>query len=212
MKYYSFQATCSKRKGCEVKCTTHLPEASALSIQTSAAGLLHHGCLHLRFLRTAFVSLLLVFCPKRKTTQKSSYPPRWIVNISDMEFQQCSCSTPVGLLSAVSAVKAALLPADLLPPPPPHRSPRSWQRSACDSVTSRQIFQLRGSPVTPASSRRRPLQRRWSGVKRRCSGVCLILLDGGVKAHATTAHSSASSFILRFAGSFSPSSRRSSHE
>lgn len=57
---------------------------------------------------------LACFCHKPKTTQKSYYPSRWIVNISDLKSQQCSCSTPVGLPLAVGAVKAALLPADLL--------------------------------------------------------------------------------------------------
>lgn len=108
-------------------------------------------------------------------------------------------------LGCHSAVKAALLPADLLLRLHPGRSPRSWQRSAIVIQRPRdRYFSFRGSPVTPAPSRRRPIQRRRSGVRRRCSGVCLILLDGGAKAHATTAHSSASSFILRFAGSFSP--------
>lgn len=51
-----------------------------------------------------------------------------------------------------------------LPPPLPCRSRRSWQRSAGDSATSRQIFQLPGSPVTPASfaSSPTPATLEWS--------------------------------------------------
>lgn len=36
-------------KGCKVQCTKQLPKASAVSIQISAAALLHHGCPLLRF-------------------------------------------------------------------------------------------------------------------------------------------------------------------
>lgn len=40
-------------------------------------------------------------------------PSHWIVKISDLKSLQCSCSATVGLLLAVAAVKAALLPPDL---------------------------------------------------------------------------------------------------
>lgn len=52
-------------------------------------------------------------CHKRKSTQLSEYPSHWIVMISALKSQQCSCSATVGLLVAVAAIKAALLPADL---------------------------------------------------------------------------------------------------
>lgn len=62
-------------QGCKVQCTKQLPKASAVSIQISAAALLHHGCLLLRCLRTAFMSHSLVFVTNQRQPRNPNIPP-----------------------------------------------------------------------------------------------------------------------------------------